>query len=184
MAKIVILSGSPTPNSRLNAFIDHSGEKLAAAGFEVKYVYIAKLPSEDLVKANFKSEAIQEKLAWVAEADAVIIASPVYKASYTGVLKLFLDLIPERGLKGKIVLPLFVGGTMAHLLAIDYALKPVISVLSCRHMLGGVYGIDKMIERTESGFVMQEELRERLDQALEELMEELQLRRSAQPVKA
>jgi FMN reductase, SsuE family len=183
MAKVVIISGSPTPSSRLNAFIEISGKKLAESGIEVKEVFVAQLPSEDLVKANFQSEAIQEKLAWVSEADAVIFASPVYKASYTGVLKLFLDLIPERGLKGKIVLPLFVAGTMAHMLAIDYALKPVIAALAGRHILGGVYGVDKMIERTDSGFVVQADLLERLDQALEELVYELNLRHSALSVK-
>ncbi|MDQ0896682.1 NAD(P)H-dependent oxidoreductase [Paenibacillus sp. V4I7] len=61
------------------------------------------------------------------------------EASYTGVLKAFLDLLPQKGLECKVVLPLAVGGTISHLLAIDYALKPVLSALGARNILQGVY---------------------------------------------
>ena len=138
----------------MNAFIDYSNVYLCKAGFDVKTIYVAELSAEDLVKANFSSAAIQEKLQWVESARAVILVSPVYKAAYTGGLKLFLDLLPQKGLDKKIVLPLFIGGSMAHLLAIDYALKPVVSALAGRHVLGGVYGVDQWIQRVDSGFTM------------------------------
>ncbi|GIQ69680.1 NAD(P)H-dependent FMN reductase [Xylanibacillus composti] len=179
MSSVVILSGSPTANSRLNAFIQASCEKLAYSGIEVKTVHIAELPAKDLVRADFQSEAIQEKVNWVKEAQAVLIASQVYQASYTGVLKLFLDMLPQKGLHNKIVLPLFVGGSMAHLLAMDYALKPVISALSGRHILAGVYGVDKMIARVDDGFEMDDELHQRLQQALDELLFEMRWREAA-----
>lgn len=73
----------------------------------------------------------------------VVIASPVYKASYTGILKAFLDLLPQTGLKGKVTLPLFIGGTIAHLLSLDYTLKPLLSVLGSRNIVGGVFTIDQ-----------------------------------------
>jgi len=180
MSSIVIVSGSPTLGSRVNAFIDYSHAFLAKLGFGVKTIYVAELPADDLLRANFASPAIQEKVRWVEEAAAVILVSPVYKASYTGVLKTFLDMLPQKGLEHKIVLPLFVGGTLAHLLAIDYALKPVVSALAGRHILGGVYGVDQWIQRVEGGgFTMTEELTARLDQALEELRSELFRREEA-----
>ena len=57
----------------------------------------------------------------------VIVATPIYKAAYSGLLKVFLDLLPAEALRGKTVLPLASGGSVAHLLALDYALKPVLS---------------------------------------------------------
>src|SRR5256885_12419558 len=42
---------------------------------------------------------------------SVVVATPIYKASYSGVLKSFLDLLPQFGLAGKVVLPLATGGT-------------------------------------------------------------------------
>ena len=89
------------------------------------------------MQARFDSSFIRDALAVVEAADAVIVATPVYKASYSGVLKLFLDLIPQEGLRGKLTLPLVIGGSIAHLLAIDYALKPVLAALGGRHILGG-----------------------------------------------
>lgn len=50
----------------------------------------------------------------------MIIATPIYKAAYTGVLKVFLDLLPTNALAGKIILPIGTGATPAHLLALDY----------------------------------------------------------------
>lgn len=61
-----------------------------------------------------------------AAADVVIVATPIYKAAYSGLLKVFLDLLPPDALRGKTVLPLAMGGSLAHLLALDYALKPVL----------------------------------------------------------
>ncbi|MNJ38984.1 FMN reductase (NADPH) [compost metagenome] len=101
----------------------------------------------------------------------------MYKASYTGVLKTFLDLVPQKGLAGKIILPLFIGGSLAHLLSIDYSLKPVLSSLGARHILGGVYAVDAYIARTEQGgFEISEELITRLEENVAELAEETKQR--------
>lgn len=180
MSSIAIVSGSPNRGSRVNAFIAYSRDTLQAAGFEVKTIYVSELPAEDLVRTNFASVEIQEKAKWVEESSAVLLVSPVYKATFTGVLKLFLDMLPQRGLERKIVLPLFVGGSIAHLLAIDYGLKPVVSALGGRHVLGGVYGVDSWIERVGDGFAMNEEVTARLDAALQELILETR-RRDAYP---
>jgi FMN reductase len=108
----------------------------------------------------------------VEKADAIIVASPVYKASYTGVLKTYLDLLPQKGLAQKIILPLFIGGSIAHLLTIDYALKPVLSVLGARTILAGVYVVDSLVKRNEQGQVeLATEVKQRLDDSLQELLE-------------
>jgi FMN reductase len=177
MAKIVIINGNPSLTSRLGAVIDYVEHILGVSGFEVSRIDVARLPADDLIHTKFESEHIVKANGLVAEADAVIIASPVYKASYTGVLKTFLDLIPQKGLAGKITLPLFMGGSLAHLLAIDYALKPVLSALGARHILGGVYTVDSQVTRTEKGGMeIAEELRIRLHAELEELAIETRLR--------
>ncbi|USG66878.1 NADPH-dependent FMN reductase [Brevibacillus ruminantium] len=175
MARIVIISGSPNHQSRLLGLIGHTEDRLQQLGHEVSLIAVADLPAEDLIRANFTSEQLQRPLELVTEADAVIIASPVYKAAYSGILKTFLDLLPQKGLKGKVVLPLFIGGTIAHLLAIDYALKPVVAALGGTHILSGVYGVDQWVERLEGGgFELSEELRQRLETAVQQLDVELQ----------
>ncbi|GIO37966.1 NADPH-dependent FMN reductase [Paenibacillus antibioticophila] len=177
MTKVTVINGTPTPGSRLTAIIALAEELLAKEGIEVNHVNVGELPPEDLIHTKFESEAIVKANALVAEADAVIIASPVYKASYTGVLKTFLDLVPQKGLAGKIILPLFIGGSLAHLLTIDYALKPVLSALGARHILGGVYTVDSQVARTEQGgFDIAEELQARLQDNIQELLQETKRR--------
>jgi FMN reductase len=179
--KVTVINGSPTPGSRLGAVIALTEELLRGEGFEVSHLNVGELPPEDLIHTKFESEAIVKANALVAGADAIIVASPVYQASYTGVLKTFLDLVPQKGLAGKVVLPLFIGGSLAHLLTIDYALKPVLSVLGARYILGGVYTVDAQVARTEAGgFKIAEELRSRLEENVKELVRETRLRQGQQ----
>ena len=86
--------------------------------------------------------AVQRAVEQVRRADVIVIATPVYKAAYSGVLKVFLDLLPQSALKGKTVLPLATGGSPHHMLALDYALRPVLQSLAARHILPGVYATD------------------------------------------
>jgi FMN reductase len=53
----------------------------------------------------------------------------VYKAAYSGLLKTLLDLLPQCALAGKVVLPVVTCGSPAHVLAIDYALRPLYQVV-------------------------------------------------------
>ena len=78
------------------------------------------------------------------------------------------------------MLPIATGGTIAHLLAIEYALKPVLSELRARHLLGGVYTVDKEIQLQADGSLkLDEEIEQRLKDALQEFA---QLVNSFQPV--
>lgn len=175
MRRIALIVGSPTHGSRLFGMTQYAADRLALSGFDIDLISAADLPAEDLLRADFNSPVIQQTLASVEQADAVIIASPVFKASYSGALKTVLDLIPQKGFQGKVVLPLFIGGTIAHLLAVDYALKPVVSALGGTNILGGVFAVDQWISRTEhGGFELTEQLKERLDTALNELEHELE----------
>ena len=92
-----------------------------------------------------------EAVASVHAADVVVVATPIYKAAYSGLLKTFLDLLPQDALRGKTVLPLATGGSAAHLLALDYALKPVLAALGARDILDGVFATDAQLVRAEAG---------------------------------
>ncbi len=92
-----------------------------------------------------------EATARVAAADGIVVATPVYKAAYSGLLKTFLDMLPQFALRGKVVLPLATGGSIAHVLAIDYALRPVLSSLDPLHVVNGLFVLDKQITVLESG---------------------------------
>jgi FMN reductase len=171
MKKAVIINGGNTRNSRLTAIQQRVEGFFDNAVIAFETIYVHELPPEDLIAANFNSENIKRVNQQVENAEIVVILTPIYKASYTGILKTYLDLLPQKALKGKKIVPLAVGGSAYHLLAIEYALKPVLSVLGATEILNTVYIIDKQIERSETdGFKIEEEAEKRLTTELQHLL--------------
>jgi FMN reductase len=174
MSLVVTISGSPSAESRTQALASQVGAAIAARGFEVEAINVRDLPAEDLLHARADSPALQRALGLVARARGVVVATPLYKASYTGILKTFLDVLPQLGLSGKIVLPLATGGTLAHVLAIDYALRPVLSSLGAHHVVGGLFILDKLLEwRAGGGLDVSPEIADRLDQTVADFVASL-----------
>ncbi len=98
----------------------------------------------------------------------------MYKAAYSGVLKSLLDLLPKDILSGKSVLPIATGGTIAHLLSIDYALKPVLYAIGARKILNGIYLIDLQLQHNNGREVaFDQEIEKRLIVSLNELIDEV-----------
>jgi FMN reductase len=131
---------------------------------------------EDLLYARFDSPALKTLNEQLKGADGMIVATPVYKASFSGALKTLLDLLPERALEGKVVLPLATGGTVAHLLAVDYALKPVLSALKAQEILHGVFADDSQVIDYQHKPHFTPNLQTRLDSALETFWQALHRR--------
>jgi FMN reductase len=149
MPTILAVSGSPSSTSRTVSAVDRALDLLRGDGHTASHLAVRELPAGDLLAGSRDTPALWRASDAVAQADGVIIATPVYKASYTGLLKAFLDLLPENALAGKVVLPLVTGGTIGHLLAIDYALRPVLTALGADHVVQGRFLLDSDIVRTE-----------------------------------
>ncbi len=172
MNHIITIAGSPSRTAKSALVLQVAKAAMQAKGWEAQTIIVRDLPAEDLLHARFDSPDIIAAQTLVSEAQAVIVATPIYKAAYSGVLKAFLDLLPQDALKGKVVLPLATGGSPAHLLAIDYALKPVLAALGATHILRGVYLQDGHIEvRGDSDLYLEPTLQQRLTEALDELHE-------------
>jgi NAD(P)H-dependent FMN reductase len=84
---ILLLAGSPSAPSRSTRLLHHVGEKLALLGHSYTKIDVRDLPADALLRADFKNVEIQAALARLEQVDAVVIATPVYKAAYSGVLK-------------------------------------------------------------------------------------------------
>ena len=136
---ILLLGGSPHIPSSSSRLLLHIGEQLALHGHTYRKLDVRDLPARALLQADYSDLEIAGAVRAVAEADAIVIATPIYKASYTGLLKAFLDLLPQDGLAGKLVLPLATGGGHAHTLALDYALRPVLHALGAKQVFTSIY---------------------------------------------
>jgi len=177
---VLLLAGSPTHPSRSTALLDAVGERLLrrhlppeTGAAQVDRLAIRDLPAAALLKADTGDAVIAQALDRVARAEVLVVATPVYKAAYSGLLKVFLDLLPQTALRGKTVLPLATGGSPHHMLALDYALRPVLNSLGARHILPGVYASDAQVTLTpEKAYQLQVDLFDRLAEAVDALAAE------------
>jgi FMN reductase len=170
---ILLVAGSPSERSRSAALLDSVSLRLIARGAHVERLHIRDLSPQALLLADTAHRTIANAVDQVVRADALVIATPVYKAAYSGVLKVFLDLLPQTALKNKVVLPLATGGSPHHMLALDYALRPVLQSLAARHILPGVYATDSQVTLTPEGaHHLGAEISTRLDEAVNTLYAE------------
>jgi FMN reductase len=113
---VVALVGNPRPGSRTAGIAE-----LAATGIAARLD--AATATIDLAVPDLDREAAR---ALVVGARVVVVASPTYKAAYTGLLKAFLDELPSAALAGVVAVPLLTMGDAKHTLAADVHLRPVL----------------------------------------------------------
>lgn len=176
MTSILTIGGSPSHPSRSAALLDYCRTHLDARGLSTENITVRDLNADELIQGLFEGPSLKLAFSQIAAADGIIIATPVYKAAYTGVLKAFFDLLPANALSGKVVLPIALGGSLAHSLVIDYALRPVLVAMGASHILQGVYLIDKQLAYSTVGagvdFASQE-TEEQVKAALEAFYQEV-----------
>jgi FMN reductase len=154
--------------------LDFIAEQVGDRSYDIARLNVRDLPAQALVHADFSDSKIVAAQQAVAAARAIVIATPVYKAAYSGLLKTFLDLLPQTGLTGKWVLPLATGGSPAHMLAMDYALRPVLTSLSAQHVFPGIYATDQQVQwSVEQGLQLADDLEQRLLEGSQRLLDSL-----------
>ena len=78
----------------------------------------------------------------ITNADALIVGSPVYKGTYTGLFKHLFDLIEPKALKDKPVVLSATGGSERHALVLDHGLRPLFAFFSADIVATGVYATE------------------------------------------
>ncbi|MFG1815734.1 NADPH-dependent FMN reductase [Kribbella sp. NPDC049174] len=151
MATIATISSSPSEISRTDAVLDYVTKRLISRGHTVTPIVLRDLPAAPLLRGRADDPEVASAIAALEAADAVVVTTPVYKAAYSGLLKVFLDLLPQYALKGKTVLPLATGGTPAHVLVIDYALRPVLTSLGAGAIGQGWFVLSSHIRLYDGG---------------------------------
>jgi len=109
--------------------------------FEVEVLNIAEqcvqyCDGRDPAKYDGDAKIVIDK---IVNADALIIGTPMYRGSYTGMLKNAFDIIPNNSLLGKPVGLIATGGSDHHYLAIEHELKPILGFFYAHVLPGGVY---------------------------------------------
>lgn len=137
--RVVVVCGNPKPASRTLAAAVTTAQLLS--GGEVDQVVDVTTLGPGLL--GWGDPTVARAVADVATADLLVVASPTFKATYTGLLKLFLDQFAGgEGLRGVTAVPLMLGAAPTHALAPELLLKPVLSELGAACPAPGLYLID------------------------------------------
>ena len=127
-ASVVVVSGNPRVGSRTSSAAAEVGRQVATR-LGAPHPVILELSEVGGELFAGTRPRTDQYLSTLARSSVAIIATPVYKASYTGLLKSFLDLYPAGGLSGVVTVPLVVSASPAHLRAADGHLRTVLSEL-------------------------------------------------------
>jgi FMN reductase len=132
------ISGSPSATSKSRLLVEYALAQLAARGATTQIVDLATLPADPLLGRG-TSPAVAAALDAATRARIIVAGTPVYRATYSGLLKVFFDLLPQDSLIGKIGIPLVTGHGAAHSLSIDHGMRPLFASLGATVVASGVY---------------------------------------------
>jgi len=132
---VAVVVGNPKPQSRTYQAAHIVAGRLAGRPADVS------IDLTDLGAAllDWADPAVASLVATVQASALLVVASPTYKASYTGLLKLFLDRFSTGSLAGVTAVPLMLGGDWRHSLAAELMLKPVLVELGATCPTAGLF---------------------------------------------
>jgi FMN reductase len=138
---IVTVVGNPRPASRTHGLARTlAGELARALGSEPPLdVDLAELGPAVLDPGDDRADAA---VATVLSGDLLVIASPTYKATYSGLVKAFLDRFATGALAGTAAVPILLGGAPNHQLAIDFHFVPLLFELGARVPARGLFVLE------------------------------------------
>ncbi|AJE45844.1 FMN reductase [Celeribacter indicus] len=142
MTDIIGFAGSLSAPSRTRALVDRAVRQSAALSGRTSHVFdLGDLDASFGTAQRYADlgpkarDAVDRLIA----ADALVVGSPVYKGSYSGLFKHLFDLLDPDALKGKPVLLTATGGGHRHALVIEHQLRPLFGFFEAATLATGVY---------------------------------------------
>jgi FMN reductase len=171
MLTITIISagiGMPSQSSALAQCIaDHV--KNTCASVRIRIIELRPLAKE-VLQANLAQGAgleLKAALEDVSQADTLIVITPLYNSSYSGLFKMFVDLLDAKVMHGKPVLLAATAGTIRHSLALDGPLRSLFAYF--RALIVPTVILATPSDWSENG-VPELALKERIERAAREMM--------------
>ena len=164
---IVAISGGLNAPSKTEALLQTLVERLAKAipiqVHFIKFSEIAPLLGGAIYR-NQLPQQVQDDLATVENADALIVGTPGYRASFTGLLKHFIGCVDQNSFIDVLVLLAASGGSERHALVLEHQLRPLFSFFQAQTLPIGVYATDR--DFSPEYTVQSELLNERINLAI------------------
>ena len=147
-ATVVGVVGNPKPRSRTHRMVTAVAEAFAAASAGQVETVI------DLVDLkpwlfDYGAPQLAPALEQALRADVLVVGSPVYKATYTGLLKAFCDHGSAGQLAGTLALPTMMGGADQHALAVELQLRPLLVELGATCATPGLFVLESQVDQLD-----------------------------------
>ncbi len=143
MSRIVVIVGNPKPASRTRAAAEAVatalGDLIDAPVDDPVEITTIDLADHGTALLQWGAPEVRDLKATVLGATALVVASPTYKAAYTGLLKLFLDQFDRDELAGIPTVALMTGGSPPHALAVEVHLRPVLVEIGASQPVRGLF---------------------------------------------
>jgi FMN reductase len=150
MTRVGVVVGNPKPQSRtLHVAEVVAGAAETAAGLDGADRLTVDLASMGPELFDWSSTPVREAVEAVKGCALAVVASPTYKATYTGLLKSFLDWFGTTDLSSVIVVPVMVGAGAQHALAVDVHLRPVLVELGASLPTRGLYVLESELDAVD-----------------------------------
>ncbi len=140
MPDVVLIAGSPSATSRSRALLERAAEQFGRLGRATRLIDLSTLPAEALLGRR-PDPALDNALAAVRAAPLIVAATPVYRETYSGLLKVFLDQLRPDDLKGRTTVILATGASAAHGTSVVQSLTRVLESVGAR-VTGQLYALD------------------------------------------
>ncbi len=137
--QIAVVVGNPKANSRTLGVAQAVATAVAGAVADEPERLVVDLADYATEMFDWSSSVLGALTSHVAESDLVVVASPTYKASYTGLLKAFLDRYGNDGLAGTVAVPVMTGAAPIHALTPELHLRPLLVELGASVPTRGLY---------------------------------------------
>ncbi|MEB3766779.1 FMN reductase [Acinetobacter sp. MD2] len=164
---IVAVSGGLNHPSKtealVQAILDELGDATPINVHFIKFSEIGHLLGGAIYRSQLP-QRVQDDLAAVEAADALIVGTPVYRASFTGLFKHFFDFVEQTALVDVPVLLAASGGSDRHALVLEHQLRPLFSFFQAQTLPIGVYATDR--DFTAQYTIQSDLLRERITLAV------------------
>jgi FMN reductase len=146
--KVVVVCGNPKAKSRtLGVAEEVARQAAAAAGRTDVNTHITDLADLGGQLFDWSSEAVKAEIAALSGAHLAVVASPTYKATYTGLLKSYLDWFGQTGLATVVAIPVMVGGAAVHALAPEVFLRPLLVEIGAIVPTRGLFILDGELDQ-------------------------------------
>jgi FMN reductase len=148
---IAVVVGNPKAKSRTLGVAEQVASAAAtAAGLRPGTTTIIELADLGPQLFDWSSPAVRAAADTLSASSLAIIATPVYKATYTGLLKSFLDWFGTTGLAGVTAVPVMVGAGATHALAVEVHLRPLLVEIGATVPTRGLYVLEQELETLDA----------------------------------